>query len=28
LYPKLRHEIFSDIGGEEVMEDLLEFFNR
>ena len=28
LYPKLRHEIFNDIGGEEVMEDLLEFFNR
>ena len=28
LYPKLRHEIFNDIGGEEVMEDLLKFFNR
>ena len=27
LYPKLRHEIFNDIGGEVVMQDLLTFFN-
>ncbi len=27
LYPKLRHEIFNDIGGEAVMQDLLTFLN-